>query len=221
MTTFTINNRYSKNHYDNTDFLNNVPENWKGNPQSVLKKTNKNKTINDSLENKIIDDSLQNKIDKLTRNEISKTMNVPPEMVSKSTTLYKNEYNKFKTLIENNPNYDVNEQVENNEQVKNNEQNESLKHPSLLNKSKNNKVNNDSFNIKGNQLKKQLKWLNLPNENDLEKLKSINPICNCLVSLYKSRYIEIQNQLLELKEIVNDIDKYSNYKFPSDDDKKD
>ena len=58
---------------------------------------------------------------------------------------------------------------------------------------------------------KKLHWLDLPTDSDLEKYSAINGVCKCLVDVYKKRYQQVKDQLDELKSIVDDIDKYSNY----------
>lgn len=71
--------------------------------------------------------------------------------------------------------------------------------------------NQTKFNVKGMDVDKKLHWLDLPTDSDLEKYSTINGVCKCLVDVYKKRYQQVKDQLDELKSIVDDIDKYSNY----------
>lgn len=69
-----------------------------------------------------------------------------------------------------------------------------------------------TFNINGNEVN-SLNWLNLPSDKDLEKYSKCNRVCKHLVRMYNKRYNQIQSQLIELQQIINDIDRYSNYNF--------
>lgn len=203
----------------------------------------------------------EKELDRLTREEISKQMKVPANMVSTSTELYKNTYKQMESRLPSNWSKNVNSngnsniKSNNNNNIKNfseyakinypsdsdesddlkdesisdndnddnndeyndyNDYNEQklidttrIKHKIRNNKSKSSISSN--FNIKGNSIPHKLNWLNLPNDKDLDKYSKVNHVCKNLVKMYRKRYQQIQNELLELQQIVNDIDKYSNY----------
>ena len=69
----------------------------------------------------------------------------------------------------------------------------------------------DTFNIRGEDIKKKIRWLDLPTDAQLDEYSTKSEVCRCLVDIYKKRYIQIKDQLDELKVIANDIDRYSNY----------
>lgn len=75
----------------------------------------------------------------------------------------------------------------------------------------NSNTGNNKFSVKGVDVDKKIHWLDLPTDSDLEKYSDINDVCKCLVNVYKKRYQQVKDQLVELKSIVDDIDKYSNY----------
>lgn len=177
--------------------------------------------------------SLEEKIDQLTRNKIAKLMNVPANMVSKSTDLYKSTFKEIEENYTDYPNDDMEEDDEikindkipsklelNEDIIKNNNINNNINendYKAFKNDfNKNTLISNNGheniFNINGKDINKKINWLNLPNTNDLENYQNCNHICKHLVRLYKERYNQIEKQLLELKDLVNDIDKYSNYK---------
>ena len=198
----------------------------------------------------------EKELDRLTREEISKQMKVPANMVSTSTELYKNTYKQMESRLPSNwiKNSNVNLNIKSNDNKNdlskyarvnlgpidnyesNSDTNESddlkdksisdndddeynekklidttrIKHRIRNNKSSKSSISSN-FNIKGNSIPPKLNWLNLPNDKELDKYSKINHVCKNLVKMYKKRYQQIQNELLELQQIVNDIDKYSNY----------
>lgn len=171
----------------------------------------------------------EEQIDKLTREKIGKEMNVPSEMVSKNTELYKNTYSEMEKKVPMNytpPQPQKNQPQDRQFYTKSNffkkpfDKSDSDDDPNIdeINLSKPlgdldaiNLPSIRSFNVKGKQKPKKLHWLDLPTSDELEKYKKCNTVCKNLVKMYVKRYAEVENQLLELQEIVNDIDKYSNY----------
>lgn len=69
----------------------------------------------------------------------------------------------------------------------------------------------DTFNIRGEDIKKKIRWLDLPTDVQLDEYSKKSEVCKCLVDIYRKRYHQIKDQLDELKAIANDIDRYSNY----------
>lgn len=69
----------------------------------------------------------------------------------------------------------------------------------------------DTFNIRGEDIKKKIRWLDLPTDAQLDEYSKKSEVCKCLVDIYRKRYHQIKDQLDELKAIANDIDRYSNY----------
>lgn len=69
----------------------------------------------------------------------------------------------------------------------------------------------DTFNIRGEDIKKKIRWLDLPTDAQLDEYSKKSEVCKCLVDIYRKRYNQIKDQLDELKAIANDIDRYSNY----------
>ena len=206
----------------------------------------------------------EKELDRLTREEISKQMKVPANMVSTSTELYKNTYKQMESRLPSNwsKNSNINSTIKSNDNNKkdlskyakvnlgpiNNYESDSnesddlkdesisdndndnddnydddyneqklidttrIKHKIRNNKSKSsNSSISSNFNIKGNSIPPKLNWLNLPNDKELDKYSKVNHVCKNLVKMYRKRYQQIQSELLELQQIVNDIDKYSNY----------
>ena len=49
-------------------------------------------------------------------------------------------------------------------------------------------------------------------EEQWERYSEVNDICKSLVAIYKARFKEVEEQVLELQMIAQDIDRYSNYK---------
>ena len=192
----------------------------------------------------------EEKIDQLTREKIAKEMNVPADMVSKTTDMYKKTYAQFEKSV---PENYTSTNDDNNKDLPKKiipERNH------LINKSKfykrnskptinddvssssdisDNDVDNDdngddnksipgnqdkqfafnkkksNFFIKGKPKKRKLHWLDLPDSDELEEYSNCNSVCKNLVKMYNKRYKEVELQIKELQEIVNDIDKYSNY----------
>lgn len=191
----------------------------------------------------------EEQIDKLTREKIGKEMNVPSEMVSKNTDLYKKTYSEMekkvpldyvpspnqnkpksnpeKTIFNKpnfykkpakpvyNPNSDDGEDDDDIDELPLNKSDISDDvddiNISTAKKNIRNVKNVKNFNVKGKQKPRKLHWLDLPTSDELEKYSKCNTVCKNLVKMYTKRYKEVENQLLELQEIVNDIDKYSNY----------
>jgi len=141
-------------------------------------------------------DDLDSKIDELTVNKISKDRNLPPYMISKQSDLYKNTFNQIKDDF-----------IKGKIHIANH----SNKETSSDDNDDHESVNDNVETVKSKLPIPNFKWINLPSEDDLSNYSKRNEICSHLVKLYKERFVEIQNKLLELRDIINDVEKYSNY----------
>lgn len=180
-------------------------------------------------------------IDKLTRERISKEMKVPAMMVNNTSDIYKRIYseiekngvkasqvtesvkddkkdtkrvpfdkNSWKTRnnMKRYPYLDDLDDTDNSDEAINYE-NGDINISTAKKKDEDNKK--DTFNIRGEDIKKKIRWLDLPTDAQLDEYSTKSEVCRCLVDIYKKRYIQIKDQLDELKVIANDIDRYSNY----------
>lgn len=177
-------------------------------------------------------------IDRLTREHIASEMKVPAAMVSTTTDLYKKVYDEMSAKVPDDFDPDKSAPTitgqktdnagESKKRIKssafggnlgNVTINDSIWEPdeqkTAPTKPVNRTVRSDkssgTFSIRGNAVDRKLHWLDLPTDSDLDKYSSINDVCKCLVGVYKKRYQQVSQQIDELKSIVDDIDKYSNY----------
>ena len=157
-------------------------------------------------------DDIDSKVDKLTRDKISKDRNLPPYLISKKSELYKNTFEQIKKdFINGNVKLNDNETGGNESDSDDNDLILLKKSDDSNDEPKEPKEPNEPKEPKVSLTKPSFKWMNLPNENDLDNYSKCNEICKQLVKLYKERFVDIQNKLIELKDIINDIEKYSGY----------
>ena len=194
----------------------------------------------------------EKEIDRLVREEISKIMNVPMNMISTDTELYKTTYEKYskkvpkdfttKPIIDKNeteregttnanknrilprprinPSYNNSNasDYKNENEKKTDDVNKMPRNNVYLRDDKSRrmfseKIPRADFNIHGKDIKRKENWFNLPTRSELEKYSKENDICKNLVKIYLKRFKSVEKQILELKTIASDIDKYSNYKL--------
>ena len=160
-------------------------------------------------------------VDRLTREKISKEMKVPAFMISVDSDIYKNTYNYMnnqvpidytkdkavpsdvQTPVKTSLKQPVNERA-------NEHGHEPIKKP--ITETLRTHKRPDEYSVKGDKIAKKVHWLDLPTQDELERYSEVNDICKSLVAIYKARFKEVEEQVLELQMIAQDIDRYSNYK---------
>ena len=162
-------------------------------------------------------------VDRLTREKISKEMKVPAFMISLDSDIYKNTYNYMNNQVP--IDYTKDKAVPSDVQTP---LKTSLKQPVNEHEHEHEPVNKpavdtkkpkatlqkrpDAYSVKGDKIAKKVHWLDLPTQDELERYSEVNDICKSLVAIYKTRFKEVEEQVLELQMIAQDIDRYSNYK---------
>lgn len=177
-------------------------------------------------------------IDRLTREHIASEMKVPAAMVSTTTDLYKKVYDEMSAKVPDDFDPDKSAPTITGQKTDNaGEPKKRIKssafggnlgnvtindsiwepdeqktaHTKPVNRTVRSDKSSGTFSIRGNAVDRKLHWLDLPTDSDLDKYSSINDLCKCLVGVYRKRYQQVSQQIDELKSIVDDIDKYSNY----------
>ena len=160
----------------------------------------------------------EKEVDRLTREKISKEMKVPAFMISVDSDIYKNTYNYMNNQVP--IDYTKDKSVSSDVQKPavqtpvNEHEHEPVKKPALDTKKPKASLQKmpDAYSVKGDKIAKKIHWLDLPTQDELERYSEVNDICKSLVAIYKARFKEVEEQVLELQMIAQDIDRYSNYK---------